>query len=459
MQIIRTDKGYVSGTLIGEPGKEVSIFRGIPYAAPPIGDLRWKRPQPAVPWEGIRECTNFSASPPQFGGPLQFLEQSEDCLYLNVATPAKSASDKLPVMVWFHGGGLDNSTANDPLFNGYRLPQNGVVQIAVSHRLGSIGLVAHPLLSTESSEGVSGNYLFLDMIASLEWVQKNIASFGGNPNNVTIFGESGGGMKVSGMLTSPLAKGLFHRAICESGAAFSSGTLLADAETRGDQLFAKLGVDTLEDARTLSFEKIVEASMALAEELKVMMGLWGVTVDGWCFKDNMQKIIKEGKHNAVPLIVGANLGELGPGVISMPQIIPAYIDMLSGNNKVNVNGYAYIFDQIPAGWKAEGGVSTHAIELLYVFGDYDNSTPYSWPLIYDLETFYGITSTDPGLTPVDKKVSEEVMAIWAQFAKKGDPSIEGLIEWPAWEAATNRYLYIADQLEVKSGFSSVGSNK
>ncbi len=464
MDVVKTDVGYVSGTVLGEPGKEVYVYRGIPYAAPPVGDLRWKPPQPMTSWSGIRECTAYSKIAPQTTGPFQFkdLEQSEDCLYLNVATPAKSTSEKLPVMVWFHGGGFSNSTGNDPLFNGYRLPQRGIVQGAVTMRLGVIGLMAHPLLSKESPQGVSGNYLFLDQIAALKWVQKNIAAFGGDPGNVTIFGESGGGGKVIGMMASPLAKGLFHRAIIESGG-MPHGTALDTLEARGEELFARLGIKTLKEARALPWKKFVDESSIFGEELKMPMGsIWDSAVDGWFLSDKAIDIIKTGKHNAVPLIAGGNFGELthvDPNAGRMSQMIPSYVDMFTGNNRANVKGYAYIFDQVPAGWKKEGGISVHAIELMYVFGDYDNSTPYAWSLAYDLETaMSGVTSRDPGLKTVDKKVSEIMMAMWTQFARTGDPSVKGLIKWPAYDAATDRCLYITEPLEVKSGFSKVGQD-
>jgi len=226
---IKIDTGYISGALIGNAGKEVHIYRGIPYAAPPVGDLRWKPPQPAASWQGIRQTTAFGKSCSQdlsqyFAAikslPASWIEAqlSEDCLYLNVLAPAKKASDTLPVMVYLHGGGYTMGTGNEPLVNGPLLPQNGVVLVSVNMRLNAIGLLAHPLLSRESPNGVSGNYMFLDMIAALKWVQRNIAGFGGNPKNVTIFGQSGGGFKVGCLVASPLAKGLFQRAICQSGA-------------------------------------------------------------------------------------------------------------------------------------------------------------------------------------------------------------------------------------------------
>jgi para-nitrobenzyl esterase len=273
---IKIDTGYVSGTVIGDVGKEVRIYRGIPYAAPPVGDLRWKPPQPADSWPGIRECTAFGNSSPQPMAvtDMRDMPKSEDCLYLNVLTPAKAASDNLPVMVWLHGGGYTMGSASMPPYGSPRLPQNGVVLVTANMRLGPLGLLAHPLLSQESPEGVSGNYMFFDMIAALEWVQRNIAAFGGNAGNVTIFGESGGGGKVDCLMSSPLAGGLFHRAIYESGAAGSlmPGIPMKDLESKGEKLFAKLGVDKgadpLEAARAVPPDKIFEAETILVQELK-----------------------------------------------------------------------------------------------------------------------------------------------------------------------------------------------
>ena len=197
---IKLDAGYVSGTMVGDPGKEVRVYRGIPYAAPPVGDLRWKAPQPVVPWSGIREATVFGSMCPQNRASWVSGNMGEDCLTLNVFTPAKKTDEKLPVMVWLHGGGFAVGTANSPPYTWPSLPQHGVVMVGVNHRLGAIGLLALPQLSAESPEGVSGNYLFLDLIASLKWVQANIAAFGGDANNVTVFGESGGGGKTDAMV-------------------------------------------------------------------------------------------------------------------------------------------------------------------------------------------------------------------------------------------------------------------
>ncbi len=467
MQIVRTDKGYVSGTQIGEPGKEVSIFRGIPFAAPPVGDLRWKPPQPVMPWEGIRECTQFSHISPQavMPGISGEMSQSEDCLYLNVVMPSREPDEKLPVMVWMHGGGYSSGCGNDKIWNYHRLPQYGVVVVTLNHRLGAIGLLAHPALSKESPKGVSGNYLFLDLIASLQWVRDNIAAFGGDPDNVTIFGESGGGAKVSIMMSSPLAKGLFNRAICESGNALTIllSKPLADIENSGKALFKKLGIDSavdpLEQVRSIPFTEIIKASQTM-ETPRTPGGhpapVWDAAVDGWLLPESPENTFKSGFCNAVPLIVSANLGELtGPGPLVIPDIIHSYIEMLEAVKKQGCSGYACIFDQVPAPWKEEGCVSVHSIELPYVFGDWDDSTGW-WTSVYMLAQQSGAKTVNPVLSAIDRNVSETMMALWASFAKTGRPQTKYVPDWPEYSGNTDQYLYICDQSEVRAGFSKIG---
>lgn len=317
MQVVKTTNGYVSGAVIGEPGKDVTVFRGIPYAAPPVGDLRWKPPQPAESWSGIRECTRFTAMSPQVIMPKMApdLPVSEDCLYLNVVTPARHGDERLPVMVWMHGGGYSSGCGSDKIWNNSRLPQYGVVVVTLTHRLGPIGLLAHPWLSAESEHGVSGNYLFLDLIASLKWVQDNIAAFGGDPGNVTIFGESGGGAKVNIMMASPLAKGLFHKAICESGTALLmlTGKTAADSEKAGEVLFKKLGVGSLAEARSVSAEKLIEAAQAIEGprgQGRPPTPAFDATADGRGLPDIPRQVLTSDSYNAVPLMVSANLGEV-----------------------------------------------------------------------------------------------------------------------------------------------------
>lgn len=464
---LKIDTGFISGTLIGDVDNPIRAYRGIPYAAPPVGDLRWKPPQPAAPWNEIRQCTEFSKICPQETMPgFPQSPQSEDCLYLNVMTPAKTVGEALPVMVWLHGGGYSQGSGNDFLCNLYRLPQHGVVVVTVTMRLNTFGLLAHPLLTAESPHHSSGNYMFLDMIAALEWIKRNISVFGGNPDNVTIFGESGGGSKVSTLMASPFAKGLFQRSICESGTSIGgilNGKKLSELEELGVKLFAKLGVnkssDPLKAARALPFEKIMEAREAMTKELqgdRRSIGLDDSAVDGWFLPKTPLELFRAGEYTAVPLITTANLGEItGPGGLLLPQLIPAYVEMMECQNRTGVKGYTGIFDQVPSKWKAEGAVSTHAMEVLYVFGDYDNRTGW-WPFMYGLAKESGAKDpNDPGLTNADRKVSEAMMKMWTQFARTGDPNVEGMIQWPPYNKDDDQYMYFSDPLEIKTGFSEI----
>ena len=467
MEHIKLDTGIIEGMVVGEKGNEVNVYRGIPYAAPPVGDLRWKAPQPAAGWKGVRKCTEFSKMAPQnpmfgmgMGGPQAV--SSDDCLYLNVMVPANNTK-KLPVMVWFHGGMYAMGSGNDLLSNNYRLPQQGVVLVTVNHRLDIVGLMAHPLLSKESGKGVSGNYMFLDMIASLQWVKRNIAAFGGDPGNVTIFGESGGGAKVSTLMVSPLAKGLFHRVICESGTALATtwwnGHPLADLEAMGQKIFEKVGVKKLAEARALPYEKFYQANAAIVQETKNQWGIVDCAVDGWFLKETPLAAFRSGKFNAIPLICVANKGELFG---MFPMLVPGYVEMLKGLEKAGVNGYACIFNQVPKNWRAESMADApHGLELLYVFGDYDNKTGW-WDATFAMTGMMGgskLKTKDPGLDAPDKYVSESVMKIWAQFAKAGNPDIKDLVKWPVYTAGNDKYLYIDKTLEVKEGFSLIGQKK
>lgn len=458
MEKVKTDAGFVSGTLLGNPGNQVNAFLGIPFAAPPVGDFRWRPPQPVVHWSGIRSCNKFSKQAPH-GSPMspepEPLEMSEDCLYLNVLTPAKTPTDHLPVMVWLHGGGLFEGNANRTINNGPGLPRHGVVLVSVNMRLNVLGLMAHPLLSSESPRRVSGNYLFLDMIAALKWVQQNIAAFGGDPGNVTIFGQSGGGMKVTGLMSSPLAHGLFHRAVIESGAGLK-GLLLSEVEHLGERLFTILGVhqtsDPLAAARSLPWEEVIDAHVALEKDLSVTRE--PVAIDGWFLADTPQNVFKAGKHNAVPLIVGSTMGELPTHGLRM-QHIPYYLDLIAGNHKLGVDGYAYVFNQVPGQWRREGCIACHAMELPYLFGTWNEQS--AWDVLYVVacNNDAGAKTPQAGVDAGDQKVSEALMSMWTHFARTGNPSVEGTIEWPAYEPNNDRYLYISNPLVVKSGFSKV----
>jgi para-nitrobenzyl esterase len=459
MQLVKTTNGYVSGAVIGEPGKEVTAFRGIPYAAPPVGELRWRPPQPAKAWNGIRECTQFRAMSPQLVLPNMApdLPISEDCLYLNVVTPARQPNEKLPVMVWMHGGGYAMGCGSDRIWNNYRLPQHGVVVVTLTHRLGPIGLLAHPWLAAESEHAVSGNYLFLDLIASLRWVQENISAFGGDPGNVTIFGESGGGAKVSIMMASPLARGLFHKAICESGTAsvLLTGKPRDESEAAGKALFDRLGVNSMQAARAITADRLIEAAQAAAGPRRPSGGAgpaFDATADGWVLPDIPRRVLTSGAYNDVPLMVSANLGELtGPGPLIIPSLVGAYVEMLECGIRKGSKGYACVFDQVPAAWRRQGCVSVHSIELPYVFGDWDNTT--SWWKSVSMLAFPGKEPVDPGLDSTDRAVSEAMMGLWTSFARTGKPEAKGIPDWPAYSRSGDQYLYVAGKSEVRTGFS------
>ncbi|MGD0919306.1 MAG: carboxylesterase family protein [Thermodesulfobacteriota bacterium] len=280
-ETIAIEGGKISGLALGE-NKDVLAFKGIPYAKPPVGPLRWKPPQPVEAWEGIRQSTEYGPAclqPDLPGWPLKHEKRSEDCLYLNVWTAVKSADEKRPVMMWIHGGGniIGAAHLSTPIGNdGETLARQGVVVVSINYRIGVFGYFAHPLLSKESQHNVSGNYGLLDQIAALKWIQNNIKAFGGDPGNVTIFGESAGAFNVSYLIASPLAKGFFHRAITESGSAFAAFANrhlreglygMEPMEKQGERITKDLGcseaADPLAALRALSAEKLLEGSRAV----------------------------------------------------------------------------------------------------------------------------------------------------------------------------------------------------
>ena len=442
---VRIESGYVAGTLIGDAAAPVRIYRGIPYAAPPVGDLRWRPPQPPTKWSGIREAVTYGTHPVQFSGSQYPNAQGEDCLYLNVLTRADRVSAKLPVMVWFHGGGLTRNSGNDSTWNYHRLPQHGVVVVTVSTRLGPLGLLAHPTLSSESPHGASGNYMYLDLVAALKWVQKNIGAFGGDAGNVTIWGQSGGGWKVGGLMTSPLAKGLFHRAIMHSGGG-PPAAAKSVSETWGQQFFARLGVTTLEQARGLPWEALVKVSNAMPSPPG-----GGVTVDGLFLEDTPINIFNTGRQNAVPLIVTGVSGELSPNFNAF------YVAAMTSNLNKKMKGYAAIFNQVPANWKAGGTASFHSLDLAYIFGVYDDPSEWIWRAMSARAG--GVT---PHLADADRLVSQSMMKLWTAFARTGNPGqLDQRHEdhWPAWLPAKDEYLYLDHGVQIRTGFSRLPASK
>lgn len=490
---IRIDSGLISGTMIdaikpswqiftgetvvgedfiGTIGEPVRIYRGIPYAAPPVGELRWKPPQPVEPWEGIRECTTFGPMAAQYPFPQSFFydsipesEMSEDCLYLNVVTPARHTRDRYPVIVFFHGGGLVNGSTSYHGYNAPAMTQHGVVWVSVQHRLGVLGYMAHPELTAESGNNASGNYGMLDLIAALEWVQRNIEAFGGDPDRVTIIGQSGGGMKVNGLMASPLAEGLFHRAICQSGFFFGS-VPLQQGEQMGLNVQNNLECSSLAEMREKTWQEVVTAASA---------DLFGTgdsgfttvyTEDGYFLTDSMEDIFMNGGIHDVPYMVGVTGEEVyQPGVqsffpVEFPMSWLGYVlQTMSGYMESPI--YAYVFTHVPEGWKRHGVNAWHGIDVSYGFGNQQSVSRFVYAIVDPLLTLNpDFTIKDPEVGWKDDWVSETLMNLQVQFAATGNPTGTHPRKWHKesfWPVYDERDLFldIGMPLLVRPGFSTL----
>jgi para-nitrobenzyl esterase len=470
---VRTDAGIVEGTTV--TGTSVRVFRGVPYAAPPVGELRWQPPQPVAPWAGVREATAFGARCMQgriYEDMIFRDEASEDCLYLNVWTPARSPAEGLPVMVWIYGGGFQAGSASEPRQDGARLAEKGVVVVSMNYRLGVFGYFSHPELTKESEHHASGNYGLMDQTAALRWVRNNVARFGGDPGNVTIFGESAGSFSVSAQMASPLAQGLFQRAIGESGAFFritDHGTLatlpLAASEKSGAEFAASIGKDSLAALRAMSAEDLLKAALDGKR-------WFSPNVDGWFMPKEAIDVYSAGEQSHVPLLAGFNADEVRAGVVlgrekvteksfvadtrkrfgpaadAILKVYPAgsdaealesasdlasdvfiryatwkWIEMQDETGQSPV--YRYQFDRkipVAPGTKIDGKPATaedigarHAGEIEYVFGALDSVPDVSWPA-------------------GDRALSDLMMSYWSNFAKTGNPNGPGLPTWPRYES-------------------------
>lgn len=301
---IRISDGILEGT--EESG--IKVFKGVPFAAPPVGDLRWKEPQPVIKWNGVYKASQYGANPmqqPVFGD-MNFgtKEMSEDCLYLNIWTPAKTMTEKLPVLIYFNGGGLMAGSGSEPRYSGMSMARKGIVSITANYREGIFGFFAHPQLSEESRYKGSGNYGFLDQVAAITWVKNNIAAFGGDPERITIMGESAGSMSVSILMASPLCKGLFSQAMGASGSVLGFGPIatLAEAEKAGKDKAAQMGCNSLEELRALSAQDLMER--AAVNSVPVY------NVDGYFMIKQPKDVYADGEQMKVPLLVGGNSNEM-----------------------------------------------------------------------------------------------------------------------------------------------------
>jgi len=475
---VKIQSGWIEG--VQEDGYRV--YRGIPFAAPPVGHLRWRSPEPETPWQDVLKAETFAPSPmqnrmpnPAFRQPE--LELSEDCLYLNIWTPATSAEDKFPVMVWIYGGGFSGGSTAIPLYSGEQLAKKGVVVASIAYRVGPFGFMAHPELSAESSHGISGNYGLLDQIAALDWIQRNIEAFGGDPTRVTVFGESAGGISISILAASLLAKGLFQSAISESGGSFGPTRTpsfpgenlyrLADAEECGIQFAESMGVKNIQDLRNIPAEKLLKQATG-------WQGLSWPVLDGWVIPDDQHRLYEAGQYNDTPILIGINSDEgaifnpastldgyissvrnrYGPYAKKLLKFYAADSDATAkrsardlirdaafgwhnwvwarlqsrtGKSKV----FYFYFDQVPPRGENspfKDARAVHASEMMYVFKHLDQIN-LKWTL-------------------ADREIEEAMATYWTNFAKYGDPNGEGVPQWPAFSETNPMVMHFNETPHV-----------
>ncbi|QDV82159.1 carboxylesterase/lipase family protein [Planctomycetes bacterium TBK1r] len=478
--IVQTRLGPVAGTASRDDS--IEVFKGIPYAAPPVGHLRWRPPQPAAKWSDVRKCDKFAARSLQTNNRPN---QSEDCLYLNVWTARERVREKRPVMVWIHGGGFTQGSGHQPGYDGTQLAKRGVVAVTINYRLGALGFMTHPALSAESPRGSSGNYAILDQIAALEWVRDNIANFGGDPENVTIFGESAGGTSIYLLTATPLSKGLFHRAILQSP--WLDPVIFRDlkdenangppAEFDGEEQARKLlgsdaGNGDAEGDAVLAKLRAIPASEVLGK----VKQRWPIATDGWVFPKPPHQIYADGEQHDIPVIVGTNrdegtmfaprkafggtletykqamverFGEHGDQVadfyapksqddlwkVAVQQITDVWFiqpsrEFARAMDKQDTDVWMYHFTKPVWGWMG----AAHAAEIGYVFGNLEEPKP------------------------DDAELSRAFMDYWVQFAKTGNPNVEGNPEWPRYTTAEDRHLVMDKAIDVDSGLRSEACN-
>ena len=467
------------GRLQGIPGKnpEITVFKGVPYAQPPVGALRWRSPQPLKPWTGIRDASLFGAMPPQKKG--SFLDAgkyedmycSEDCLYLNIWTPAKSVDEKLAVLVWYHGGGLQGGIAHDPMFDGEYLASKGIILVTVSYRMNILGFLCHPDMRKEGPYYTPGNFGLQDQAMALQWVHDNIAAFGGDPEKVTIAGQSAGGGSVCNLMTTPLAKGLYRAAIVESGDPLGfthyKGTTIEEAELAGMRLAAHFGAESLDELRKLPTEALITSDFDATS--LVGLGHCAEVVDGIVMPQEAHKTLLFGSQNSdVPMIFGCNSEEaLGraPATVEeyrdelrykygshaerLLELFPAETvdEMRASLGKINamawverlrclmkarelrgLRSWQYYMTQ-GKDYKGVHMGAVHSGELGFIFGT-DAFLEEALDYIYrnfgfKMDENYDRTESDR----ITKELTECMSDYWVSFVKNADPNCEGHPEW------------------------------
>ncbi len=476
----------------GPESGDARAFLGIPYAAPPVGTLRWQPPMPAPKWTGVRDATNFGHRCMQshLFPDMIFRDPgpSEDCLNLNVWTPTAAKPEaKLPVMVWIYGGGFTTGSTSEPRQDGAHLTSKGVIVVSFNYRLGIFGFFSYPGLTAESPQHASGDYGLLDAIGALKWVRDNIASFGGDPSNVTIFGESAGSFAVSSLMASPLAHGLFEHAIGESGGAFGGPghgypTLSVAEERDADFARTQLHADSLEALRALPADQLLKVATDAGGHGQ---GFWP-DIDGYFLPESPAAIFAADKQNDVPLLAGWNHDEGGSGkaqtvvtptggsTAAAPADAPSDLERLKEIAAKNFPGHEQEFLQaFPATTNAEAltRIAQYDADSFIAYGTWawleaQTSTGKSpvyryhfelvpppdplYPNRYgvfhsdDIEYVFGVLDSRPDVQwrPQDYKMSDDMMTYWTNFAKTGDPNGGGLPEWPTYAAVSGSKLMV-----------------
>jgi para-nitrobenzyl esterase len=469
---VRIDSGLLRGTTGVSP--DVRLFAAIPFAAPPIGENRWKAPQPVARWDGVRDAIEFSPRCMQGGGPRREgapppPPTSEDCLYLNIWTTAESDDANAPVMVWIYGGAFTGGSGSDAQYNGENLAKKGAVVVTLNYRLGGFGFFAHPELSKESGRAASGNYGVMDALAALDWVQRNIEVFGGDPDNVTVFGESAGGIMIGALIGSPRAEGLFKRAIAQSGSWMSppggGGLLntLARAEEAGAAAAKELSAASLADLRAKPAEEILRGVRSS-----------GLIVDGYVVPEDPGHAFAAGRQHRVDVLVGSNKDEgtffqfggpqtaerftstaerrFGAHAEEYLAIYPAGSDeeanqsylasfsdefawqvreLAQDQAEVGAKSFVYYFTRVPPappGRPSRG--ATHVAEIPYMFNSLRDGTPW---------------------TDADRALAETMSSYWVNFARSGNPNGPGLPAWPEYSAdGIGRAMVLGDRVEPQA---------
>lgn len=463
--IIKTDAGLISG--VQNNAGDVHIYKGIPFAAPPVGNLRWKAPQPVAHWQGVKKCDAFAASPMQ-NKPVPFMMYtapylipvspiSEDCLYLNVWTAAKSFKEKMPVMVWIYGGGFVSGGTACAIYDGEHMAQKGVVFVSIPYRVGVFGFLAHPELSKESNGRGSGNYAFLDLLAGLKWIQKNIAAFGGDANTVTIMGQSAGAFAVNALVASPLAKNLFKRAVAESGGMFSADGRdlnLHTAEANGEAFMQKINSTTIDELRKLP-----------ADSLQKLAGSFAASpvIDGYVLPDDVYTIFNNHKQNDVAVLTGWNADDGFPSA-NVPDssaynkqarekynsLADEYLQAFPGGtiNETSKSLFALNRDNLFA-WQAYTWAKLETekgLNNVYVYlfkrtapGEEKYGAFHSSEIPYALDN---LQTWNLSWTNADQQLADVMSNYWVNFAKTGNPNSASLSQWDVFKPSENKVMVL-----------------